>query len=558
MGVLYLLYESAAGYGLFERLTVDEIGEQDDEWQRTVVDLAKFGRVVRMVGFVPFTSAESSLENAHDISDSVVNALLKDFLETMTAKAKAGSFELGVADPTLGGAIQDATGIKCVYNVTVRELLRGVRSHFDKYIPELRAGDIDKAQLGLGHAYSRSKIKFNVNRVDNMIIQSIALLDQMDKGLNTFAMRVKEWYGWHFPELMKIVTDNVQYCRLVIAIQVKSALSEEHLPAIEEIVGDAAVAERILAAARSSMGQDISEIDLLNVTRFAERVAALDNYRAGLHTYLKEKMATCAPNVAALIGEHVGARLISHAGSLTNLAKMPASTVQILGAEKALFRALKTKGNTPKYGLIFHSSFIGRAALKNKGRISRYLANKTSIAARLDAFADVPTAKFGEELKRQVEERLDFYAEGKAPRKNREVMSGVVAELADEVPSPKKRKAERVESDDDEPKAKRSKMETDEPDSKKEKKDKGKEKDKAKDKSKDKAKDKSKDKAKEKDKEKDKAKDKGKEKEKEKEKEKAKDKGKEKEKAKDKGKEKEKEKAKDKGKSKHTKMDESS
>merc|ERR1712112_21366 len=103
------------------------------------------------------------------------------------------------------------------------------------------------------------------------------------------------------------------------------------------------------------------------------------------------------------IGDVVGARLISHAGSLTNLAKYPASTVQILGAEKALFRALKKKGNTPKYGLIFHSSFIGRAAAKNKGRISRFLANKCSIASRIDAFSEESTSVFGAKLKEQVE-----------------------------------------------------------------------------------------------------------------------------------------------------------
>merc|ERR1712086_852805 len=132
-----------------------------------------------------------------------------------------------------------------------------------------------------------------------------------------------------------------------------------------------------------------------------------------------------APNLATLIGEMVGARLISHAGSLTSLAKYPASTVQILGAEKALFRALKTKGNTPKYGLIYHSTFIGRAAAKNKGRISRYLANKCSIATRIDSFSDAPTRVYGENLREQVEERLKFYETGKAPRKNLDVMEEI-------------------------------------------------------------------------------------------------------------------------------------
>lgn len=161
----------------------------------------------------------------------------------------------------------------------------------------------------------------------------------------------------------------------------------------------------------------------------AASLVSLAQYRQHLSTYLSSKMAVVAPNLAALIGDVVGARLISHAGSLTNLAKAPASTVQILGAEKALFRALKTKGNTPKYGLIFHSSFIGRAAAKNKGRISRYLANKCAIAARIDSFSDAATTKFGERMKDQVEDRLRFYETGEAPKRNIDVMKAVMAEL---------------------------------------------------------------------------------------------------------------------------------
>merc|ERR1712115_512533 len=140
-----------------------------------------------------------------------------------------------------------------------------------------------------------------------------------------------------------------------------------------------------------------------------QQVVELSEFRRELQEYLRSKMSAVAPNLAALIGDIVGARLISHAGSLTNLAKYPASTVQILGAEKALFRALKTKGNTPKYGLIFHSSFIGRAGSKNKGRISRYLANKCSIASRIDCFIDEPTTAYGDKMREQVEERLQFY-----------------------------------------------------------------------------------------------------------------------------------------------------
>ena len=166
----------------------------------------------------------------------------------------------------------------------------------------------------------------------------------------------------------------------------------------------------------------MGEEDVTNILLLCEQVISLTEYRAQLWEYLKNRMQAVAPNLSVMVGELVGARLIAHAGSLMNLAKQPASTVQILGAEKALFRALKTRGNTPKYGLIFHSTFIGRAAAKNKGRISRYLANKCSMACRIDNFAEEPTNAFGEKLREQVEERLRFYDSGDAPRKNLDVM----------------------------------------------------------------------------------------------------------------------------------------
>jgi len=243
-------------------------------------------------------------------------------------------------------------------------------------------------------------------------------------------MRLREWYSYHYPELKEIIKDNYMYARVAKIVGDRHSFTDEKLEKLEEVVMDSAKVKAIHDASRMSMGMDIAEIDLINVERFAEAVISLTLYRKELQEYLKNKMYSVAPNMSALIGEQVGARLISQAGSLTNLAKYPASTVQILGAEKALFRALKTKGNTPKYGLIFHSTFIGRAGPKNKGRISRYLANKTSIAARIDCFAEVPTTVFGEHLREQVEERLKFYDSGEAPKKNAEVMKLAIAEAS--------------------------------------------------------------------------------------------------------------------------------
>merc|ERR1719149_572641 len=336
---------------------------------------------------------------------------------------------MGVSEHKLGQIIQEAMGITCVCNEFTAEMIRGVRAHLATFVSALRTGDLERAQLGLAHSYSRSKVKFDVHRADKHIIQSIAILDNLDKDINTFAMRVREWYSWHFPELVKVVNDNYVYCRLLILIKKRESLTDESKPLIEQIVLDEGKAQAVLDAARHSMGMDISDVDLANVHAFAERVIKLTEYLLALQESLRTKLELVAPNLQSLVGDSVAARLISHAGSLTNLAKYPASTVQILGAEKALFRALKTKGNTPKYGLIFHSTFIGRAAAKNKGRISRYLANKCSIACRIDNFSEEPTNKFGEKLREQVEERLRFYDTGEAPRKNVDCMKEVMDEL---------------------------------------------------------------------------------------------------------------------------------
>ena len=266
-------------------------------------------------------------------------------------------------------------------------------------------------------------------------------------------MRLREWYSYHFPELVKIVSDSYTYARVVKTIGNRADKMDDdtHVDQLETIVADESKAQTIVNALKSSMGMEISEIDFLNIHIFAVKVINLAEYRKNLLAYLQSKMASIAPNLSSLIGEMVGARLISHAGSLINLAKYPASTVQILGAEKALFRALKSRGkiNTPKYGLIFHSTFIGRAGTKNKGRISRFLANKCSIASRVDCFMEGQTNVFGEKMKEQVEERLAFYESGMIPKKNTDVMKEAVEQVKSEGPKKKKKNKKRKASETD-------------------------------------------------------------------------------------------------------------
>jgi len=215
-------------------------------------------------------------------------------------------------------------------------------------------------------------------------------------------MRIKEWYGWHFPEMSRIVADNTMYAKVVKTMgMLKNAAECDLSDVLPEDIE-----ESLKSAAQVSMGTEISEEDMENIDLLCTQALALQDYRTELYDYLKNRMAAIAPNLTCLVGELVGARLISHAGSLMNLCKQPASTVQILGAEKALFRALKTKKDTPKYGLIYHASLIGQAAPKHKGKISRVLAAKCALSIRVDCLGDTSEATVGIEDRVKVEERL--------------------------------------------------------------------------------------------------------------------------------------------------------
>ncbi|KAI1198910.1 Nop-domain-containing protein [Nemania serpens] len=431
----YLLYESATGYAIFKVVhQQDDVALRLEETKKAAEDLSKMGKMLSLTSFAPWKSAAEALENIHSVSEGLMTDYLKSTIELNIPVSKKSKVVLGVADKNLAGEIKSAfPGIEAETGDTsevVAYLLRGIRLHASKLFKDLKEGDEEKAQLGLGHAYSRSKVKFNAHRNDNHIIRSIATLDNLDKGINLFSQKLREWYSWHFPELYSICSDNLTYAKVACFVGDKSTLGDEKLHELAGLLGDdEEKATEIILKARMSIGRELGAVDLENVLTFAEKVQNMAEYRRSLYAYLVSKMETVAPNLATLIGDVVAARLIQKAGSLTNLAKYPASTLQILGAEKALFRALKTKTNTPKYGILFHASFIGKAAQKDKGRVSRYLANKCSIAARIDSFSEEPSKKFGEVLRGQVEDRLEFYATGKKPMKNADVMDKAVADL---------------------------------------------------------------------------------------------------------------------------------
>jgi nucleolar protein 58 len=302
--------------------------------------------------------------------------------------------------------------IQAIADSTTLDLYRAIRTHLPSLIPGLLPQDMSTMSLGLSHSLARHKLKFSPDKIDTMIVQAIALLDDLDKELNTYAMRVKEWYGWHFPEMAKILNDNMAYAKVVLKMGMRTN-SETDLAEIlpEEIEG------AVKLAADRSMGSEISPEDLDNIQALAEQVVGFSDYRQQLASYLTARMNAIAPNLTALVGELVGARLIAHAGSLMNLSKSPASTIQILGAEKALFRALKTKHDTPKYGLIYHASLIGQATGKNKGKMARVLAAKAAIGLRVDALAEWEVDEDGNEPTEEEKSALGTEARYNLERK---------------------------------------------------------------------------------------------------------------------------------------------
>ncbi|RAH49224.1 RNA-processing protein NOP58 [Aspergillus brunneoviolaceus CBS 621.78] len=378
---LFILTETSAGYALLK--AKDKKLLKRDDLTTEAATAEGVSNLLKLKSFQKFDSAATALEEVAALVEGKVTPRLASLLDEVKDEKKVS---LAVSDPKLGNAIGKLPGlsIELVADSSTTDIYRAIREHLPTLIPGLLPQDMSTMALGLSHSLARHKLKFSPDKIDTMIVQAIGLLDDLDKELNNYAMRVKEWYGWHFPELAKILNDNIAYARLVLKMGMRTNWETADLAEIlpEEIEG------AVKAAADRSMGTEISQEDLEHIQALAEQVVGFAEYRQQLAGYLTARMNAIAPNLTALVGDLVGARLIAHAGSLTNLSKSPASTLQILGAEKALFRALKTKHDTPKYGLIYHASLIGQATGKNKGKMARVLAAKASLGLRVDALAE--------------------------------------------------------------------------------------------------------------------------------------------------------------------------
>jgi nucleolar protein 56 len=252
---------------------------------------------------------------------------------------------------------------------------------------------------------TRGAVQDALGGKEAQITQTVQLLGELDTSLNGLSSRVREWYGLHYPELSRIIRDHQLYMRFISEIGDRASVTQEKLGALglqrrEE--------SAILKGAEGSMGAPLSEAELVEVQRLAGQVIALYEYRTKLTEYISGLAEQAAPNVSALAGATLAAKLIEKAGGVKRMAMMPSSTLQILGAEKALFRAVKTNAKPPKHGLIFQHPYVNAAPRGMRGLRARHLAAKLSIAARADAFSGNFIA---EQLKKELDEAATSAAE---------------------------------------------------------------------------------------------------------------------------------------------------
>jgi nucleolar protein 56 len=275
-----------------------------------------------------------------------------------------------------------------------------VDSGFAENIPETLS-KLREFAIGL----SSSKVTKISESPDLHIIQAIGSLDEIDKIANALSSRLREWYGLHFPELENVIDSINGYAQIVLAGK-RDSLTKK---VFEDAGFPDSKVEMLSLVASKSRGGDISEKNLKIVQFMAQQMLDLHELRKNLEDHVESEMGIVAPNLSAILGPAVGARILGRAGSLVKLASMPASTVQVIGAEKALFRSLKTGAQPPKHGILFQHTLVHAAPRWQRGKIARAIAAKAVIAGRVDVYGEGINESLLEKLNVRVKEIGEKY-----------------------------------------------------------------------------------------------------------------------------------------------------
>ena len=328
-----------------------------------------------------------------------------DELETLIKRLRKKGYEVFVfEDLDLARSIHERLGVSYEAE-SPSSVAKSFRRNIEEYAVKTQflksSTELAKLIHDVSMEMSRTSVRRAAERRDFLIVQAVETLDDLDKTLNLFANRIREWYGLHFPELSRIINNHETYAKLVRDLGERKNFSEENLRKTslpkEKI-------NKVVKAAQTSMGANLRDDDIDKIQILCSQYMNLLTARRKIEGYLKEMMKEEAPNLSAIAGPILGAKLIAIAGGLENLAKMPSSTIQVLGAEKALFRSLRTGARPPKHGVLFQHVLVHGSKRSLRGKISRALAGKIAIAARTDIFSDV---YIGDQLKKDLLEKIE-------------------------------------------------------------------------------------------------------------------------------------------------------
>ncbi len=251
-------------------------------------------------------------------------------------------------------------------------------------------------------ALAKEKVREKKSGRDYLVIQAVEAIDELDDVANLMTERVRHWYSIHYPELAKLVKSIDTYLEIITVLKSRRDMRKEAL--MKYLPEDQA--KKVELIAEQTMGAEVSDTDLDSLAKFASLAAHAHNEREELAQYIDEATAEICPNMHSIAGGLLSARLLAKAGSLERLAEMPASTIQVLGAEKALFAHIRKGVKPPKHGLIFAYPHVMQAPKNKKGKISRLVAGKLAIAARMDFFNHGLDKSLNEELEKKITSAL--------------------------------------------------------------------------------------------------------------------------------------------------------
>jgi len=366
----------------------------------TLLGIFAFDESVNILNFIDFND---DYERIIEFFDAIDNGIILKVFENFIVDLRNSGFDEFIFDnKKLESLTSEKFGYKTSFDnksLEFKAFRLNLEDHLKKVGINKTSEEILTQYKEISDKLTRRKVSQASGHSDNIIVQIITILDVIKKSISLFSSHLREWYGLHFPELTdKIIEDNIILANLITSLGARQNFT------FENIKNKVDLKERKIKAlekyALESMGADF---DLSMIQHYADQIISLDNYRMQLEKYLEGMLEKFAPNINFLIGSLIGAKLIAKAGSLQKLAFMPASRIQLLGAEKALYRFLKTGEKRPKHGLIFQWNQIRSAKPWIRGKIARVVAGKIGVAAKVDYF----NGEFvGDGLKLEIEDKI--------------------------------------------------------------------------------------------------------------------------------------------------------